>query len=597
MRLGDSTPVKKIIDVSIGGSDEDPVQMLAVGMDVEYTNINNVLKVTNRTYYTYGWGSNQSSKAGLNLSVGDETRAYASPTDIFMDSNKQPIELLEDGAQIKALAAGGQHSAAFDTKGIVYTWGNNEFGQLGNFTHDSESHSEPGLVDEARIAIYSVKEEQLGVFVEEVERTETENYNFTLPYNDPTSGMDPISEKLVAKYLYSFSVDQEVDEKRTEKLTYRLLDDANVEVSGLSMEGTDRRQEHISFSMDDVHSIITTYEDVVIAADNTTPKSYGQTRLMVEYEPEVGETGRIARVGTALVDVLGADVVDSVDPSIIHPFRTLPDVKAGNGFTVALRMDGTVLSWGDNTSGRLGQGSLAENNITPTEVTIPFDLTNFPDSYITKIAVGAAHVIAVDNYGQVWAWGNNEYGQLGLGQGDTVSRNVPEQVTIPVAAGEAVPRFVTVYTTDNSSFLVTAQGDVYAFGKDEDFMVDLGYDTVPTAMKMLNHTLEVSQGYVLKNSGSIWKLPDSKESPDIVKARIENVSYPNVERQICPFRLSCQYGYLQRRSDPHRRSRTGDRCRRQALGLRLQRPGPVGQRQRQRFRVPDPHYGAWGGRK
>ena len=43
------------------------------------------------------------------------------------------------------------HSAAFLDDGLVYTWGQNDSGQLGNFTRDASEY--PGIVDEEYIAL------------------------------------------------------------------------------------------------------------------------------------------------------------------------------------------------------------------------------------------------------------------------------------------------------------------------------------------------------------------------------------------------------------------------------------------------------------
>ena len=53
-------------------------------------------------------------------------------------------------------------------------------------------------------------------------------------------------------------------------------------------------------------------------------------------------------------------------------------------------------------------------------------------SNIKAIAAGGGHSLALDNNGTVWAWGDNEYGQLGNGTNSLAPQPVPVQVTAGV---------------------------------------------------------------------------------------------------------------------------------------------------------------------
>lgn len=81
-------------------------------------------------------------------------------------------------------------------------------------------------------------------------------------------------------------------------------------------------------------------------------------------------------------------------------------VTAGTYFSVALRADGTVWTWGDDRSGQLGNGSSTSTQPTPVQVS---GLTG-----VIAISAGGYHVLALKSNGSVWAWGLNNYGQLGI---------------------------------------------------------------------------------------------------------------------------------------------------------------------------------------
>lgn len=86
-------------------------------------------------------------------------------------------------------------------------------------------------------------------------------------------------------------------------------------------------------------------------------------------------------------------------------YVTYPMVEAGQTFTVALKANGTVWSWGNNASGQLGLGYTGGMETEPRKVM----------SNIKKIAVGDNFVMALDFDGHLWTWGVNNYGQLGQG--------------------------------------------------------------------------------------------------------------------------------------------------------------------------------------
>ena len=88
-------------------------------------------------------------------------------------------------------------------------------------------------------------------------------------------------------------------------------------------------------------------------------------------------------------------------------------IDAGTSFTLALKSDGTVWAWGDNQSGQLGNGTTTESHV-PVQVRAANGGKGFLED-IVSIAAGGYHAVAVDSQGRVWAWGNNSQGQLGDG--------------------------------------------------------------------------------------------------------------------------------------------------------------------------------------
>lgn len=99
-------------------------------------------------------------------------------------------------------------------------------------------------------------------------------------------------------------------------------------------------------------------------------------------------------------------------------------VAAGRANSLAIRADGVALSWGENGYGQLGSGST-----TPFIRATPAPVTGLTG--VVAVAIGSGnertHALAVRSDGSVWAWGNNDAGQLG--DGTTTERATPGAVS------------------------------------------------------------------------------------------------------------------------------------------------------------------------
>lgn len=78
-----------------------------------------------------------------------------------------------------------------------------------------------------------------------------------------------------------------------------------------------------------------------------------------------------------------------------------------DGHELALTAAGAVWAWGDNARGQLGIGTKVNSNI-------PVLVTGLPSS-VVDVRAGGEHSLALDSAGNVWAWGDNQYGQVGNG--------------------------------------------------------------------------------------------------------------------------------------------------------------------------------------
>ncbi|MFC1857237.1 putative Ig domain-containing protein, partial [Thermodesulfobacteriota bacterium] len=140
--------------------------------------------------------------------------------------------------------------------------------------------------------------------------------------------------------------------------------------------------------------------------------------------------------------------------------KSKPQISGGRYHTLSLKDDGTVLAWGGNYFGQLGDGT-TEDRYFPTKVKGVGGIGYLNE--IIKISNGAYyHSLALNSNGEVWAWGINYYG--GLGDGTTEDRHTPVQVK-----GEGAVGFLTdVIDIANSCYCSIAlkkDGTVWAWGE------------------------------------------------------------------------------------------------------------------------------------
>jgi len=171
-------------------------------------------------------------------------------------------------------------------------------------------------------------------------------------------------------------------------------------------------------------------------------------------------------------------------------------ISAGRGHTLALKSDGTVWAWGENNSDQLGyDGPRVIYRNSPVQVTSL--------SGITAISAGYSHSVALKNDGTVWAWGNNEYSQLGVGM-PTTSRYTPVQVT-------SLSGITAISAGRNHTVALKNDGTVWAWGWNgagqlgDGTTVDRSY---PVQVTSLSGITAISAGFVhtvaLKGEGIVW---------------------------------------------------------------------------------------------
>jgi len=145
--------------------------------------------------------------------------------------------------------------------------------------------------------------------------------------------------------------------------------------------------------------------------------------------------------------------------------KTWAKVSAGAIHTVAVATDGTLWAWGDNDNGQVGDGT-AINRTMPTPIGVNLNRT------WVSVSAAAGHNIALDDSGALWGWGVNYYGQLG--DGTTTDRLSPVRVVTssPVFWSTACAGGST--SVDGFSLARSTNGTLWAWGNNIDGQLGIG---------------------------------------------------------------------------------------------------------------------------
>ncbi|MCL1885444.1 MAG: Ig-like domain repeat protein [Dehalococcoidia bacterium] len=170
-----------------------------------------------------------------------------------------------------------------------------------------------------------------------------------------------------------------------------------------------------------------------------------------------------------------------------------PMVAGGYDHSLALKSDGTVWAWGRNNYGQLGDG-------TTTNRSLPVQVSGLTD--VIAIAGGNYHSIALKSDGTVWAWGRNDLGQLG--DGSTTDHYTPVQVS-------GLTNVIAIASGYDHSLALKSDSTVWTWGRNSAGQLGDGTFTNrsnPVQVSGLYGVLSIAGGgahsIALKNDGTVW---------------------------------------------------------------------------------------------
>jgi alpha-tubulin suppressor-like RCC1 family protein len=175
-------------------------------------------------------------------------------------------------------------------------------------------------------------------------------------------------------------------------------------------------------------------------------------------------------------------------------------LSTGNGFTVAIKTNGTLWAWGNNSAGVLADGTNNDSNI-PKQIGTDTDWK--------EVVSGYNHVLAIKDNGELYAWGDNSFGQLG--SGNTTA------LTTPTKIGSA--SWTMVDAGETHSLGIQTDGTLWSWGSGQNGRLGNGSSTgnvtSPTKVGTATDWAQVSAGRLhslaRKTGNTLWAWGDNSQ--------------------------------------------------------------------------------------
>jgi alpha-tubulin suppressor-like RCC1 family protein len=229
----------------------------------------------------------------------------------------------------------------------------------------------------------------------------------------------------------------------------------------------------------------------------------------------VGQLGNGAGNSTSHIPVQAASISSAIA------------ISAGSEHAMALLANGTVWTWGNGLDGRLGNGGTS-NSFAPVQVLIA---ASTPLTDVVKIDAGGRHCIVLRENNTVYTWGDNEYGQLGLGNyADatyaTSSSGLSSGIEIDVAAGLVHSMVLRI----NGATRVCGSNDRSQLGLMSPFSAP--WPTNPIAGPTISGAVDIitpssaQHGWAITSTGQVYTWGDNNHGAAGVITSPPNEVYP-----------------------------------------------------------------------
>lgn len=289
-----------------------------------------------KTNIVYCWGNNGNGQLGNNSTVESYTPVAVDLTGVLKDKT------------IKLISAGGAHTCVIDSDGIIYCWGSNKYGQLGN--------------GETADSLVPVEVDMTGVLKGKIIKSIQSGRVHTCVLD---------SEGLV--YCWGGNSKEQLGDKTAVDSAVPVKVDTSIALKGKKI---------VLLSAGGYHNCAVDDKSIVYC--------WGSNDL--------------GQLGTGYETA--HDTPSKVDMSGALKDKKITAIANGDNTTCTIDEDGAAYCW----------GSILGNEIKKSSVPSTVDMKGeLKDKKLVSISVASSQVCSIDEEGEIYCWGDSIYGQLGSG--------------------------------------------------------------------------------------------------------------------------------------------------------------------------------------
>jgi len=353
------------------------------------------------------WGNNKYGQLGNGTKTSSDVPVLVSP-------------LTEE---VTAVASGARHNLALLSNGTVIAWGENHYGELGNGSTALSTHPVAVKGLSGVVAISAGEGFSTALLSNGTVMAWGRDALGQLGDGTTTDKHEPVAVGGLTEEVTAISSGRE--------RSLALLKNGTVEIWGSNTKGELGINTRIG-PQTCGHTACSTSAVTIPGLSGVIGVSVGYSHSMALLSNGTamawgGDSyGELGATGKELGSGQGQD--RTYVPIPVRALNNAIALSASDKYSTALLSDGTVMTWGRNIEGELGNGTIGEG----TSTSIPGPVPGL--SSVTAISAGGGfnnqgHVLALLSNGTVMAWGSNGYGELG--DGSTTTSDVPVPVSGP----------------------------------------------------------------------------------------------------------------------------------------------------------------------
>jgi alpha-tubulin suppressor-like RCC1 family protein len=351
------------------------------------------------------WGNNSYGQLGNGTKLSSDVPVFVSPLT----------------GEVTAVASGARHNLALLSNGTVIAWGENHYGELGNGSTGISTHPVAVKGLSGVVAISAGEGYSSALLSNGTVMAWGRNALGQLGDGTTVDKHEPVAVTGLTEAVTAISSGRE--------RSLALLKNGTVEIWGSNNKGEFGINTRVGPQtcgltacstsaipipgLSSVIGVSAGYSHSMALLSNGTAMAWGGDSY-----GELGAEGK--ELGS------GQSRARSYVPIPVRALTNAIQLSAANKYSAALLSNGTVMTWGRNTEGELGNGTIGEGTSKSIPGLVP-GLSN-----VTAISAGGGfndrgHVLVVLSNGKVMAWGDNGYGELG--NGTTTTSDVPVEVS------------------------------------------------------------------------------------------------------------------------------------------------------------------------